>query len=227
MSDWSPLLMMSLSTDSFVGGAERFEQHGKPIPEQMEFGAGDAAILAMSNSALEQDFVVARGVDPSEYAATWPDWDQRPDHALCELFSRIDPEIYLGWVHRLKLMRITPEQYQETLTWRENGFPIEIPEWTEVIFKEFAIKLSASVPNLVPVLAECEYCGSDHVDLVVIRTITYRARTGRIDIEGEERYVPVTEVDEDSTHTSELVCQACGRRQGIGDDDWVLPGISN
>lgn len=227
MSDFSPFLAIFSRGDSFVGQAEQFEADMEPFEEQLAIGIGDVALLAQSQVPLEQDLAFAKVLDPTEFVATFP--EPREHHLLCSLFSREDQETSIGWVHRLKLMPITQEQYQLACEWPNEGWPEELPKWCEEVYKVFSAKLSAIRPDIAPLVVECPQCGSDEVMIRVDRTLSYRARAGHVQLGDVIRYVPITEVEHHHEHKAWLECQnqECGATGNMEDEEWTLPGISS
>src|SRR5436190_10077785 len=173
MSDQNPLMAFMLESNSFTGPAEDIENQVLPIPEQMEFGPGDVGIMAMANTGLERDFTVIKGLDPAKYAETFPDWDQRPLHALCKYFSVNDSEEKVGWFSRLKLMKISTYRYRETRRWRTEGYPEVFPDWVEDCYTKFADALAQAAPELVPRAVSCPKCHKRKVQLCVDRRLQF------------------------------------------------------
>jgi hypothetical protein len=229
MSDPHPIMMMILESNSFVGPAERVEDTLTPIDEQLNFSVGDTAILAMANTALEHDFVILKMLDASKHAETYPNWEEREElgaHVLCEAFSRLDPELRLGWYHRLKIFPISNYRYRQARKWLKDGFPEEVPDWAEAAYLKYSELLSKQAPDIVPRVVHCPNCKGPNVALVVTRTLEYMARAGVIEHEGEEHIVPITEVDEKSSHVAVLRCLDCETPADLTDAEWSLPGIS-
>lgn len=226
----NPFMAMLLMNSSFVGESEEVEAAIQPLPEQLAFQPGDAAILASANTKLESDFTVVKGIDPTLHEEEYPDWQERDmlnDHVLVELFSREDTDFTIGWVHRLKLLPIKQYRYKELRRWRKNGFPDDPPEWVMKIYREYTDRLSELLPNKVPVAVTCPYCKKRNVELVVTRTLEWRARAGLMQYEGAERHLPVHDPEMTSKHHAELHCIDCGKMADLTDDEWVLPDISN
>jgi len=225
----NPIMAMLLNHASFVGAAEMVENTIMPIPAQLDFGPGDHAILAMANTPLENDFVILRGADPEKHAETFPDWEERVlnSYVLCQYFSRTDPEFKLGWFSRLKVMPITEYRYREARKWRKGDWPEEVPDWAEAYFLRYTDQLSQAAPEVVPHVVSCPACGGRNIAIVVLRHIEFMARAGTVVIDGVEKYVPVTTVDETDTHQAQLRCLDCHTPADLTDDEWALPGISN
>lgn len=232
MSEANPIMVMIFEHNNFVSESEEVEAEIQPLDEQQAFGPGDAAILASSNAPLEQDFTVARGIDPEKYTETYADWDQQErmvrDHVLCEFFSRADSEISVGWVHRLKLLPVKNYRYKEMRRWRKNGWPDEPPEWVMKLYRLYTDQLAERAPNRVPVAIACPSCKKRNVDLVVTRRLVYSGRAGLMKIGDQERHVPIEDVSEPtSSHSAKLVCRDCKADADLTDDEWLLPDISN
>ena len=226
----NPFMVMILEHNNFVSDAEVVEADIIPLDEQQAFGPGDAALLASSNAPLEADFTVVRGLDPVKHTEDFPDWEERMqlrDHVLVELFSRADPELSMGWVHRLKLMPIRPYRYAELHAWRKKGFPEEPPQWVMNIYRKFTDKLSEQAPDKVPVAITCPNCKKRNVELQVTRRLVYTGRAGVMKFDGEERHVPINDPDMNSSHTAILRCMDCHTTADLTDDEWLLPNISN
>lgn len=229
MSEQHPLMAMLLNNNSFLGASESVEDTIMPLDEQLNFGPGDAAILASANTGLEQDFAVVRGVDPEQHAETWPDWEERllKSFVLCEIFSRSDPDISLGWINRVKLLPIKAYRYKDLRRWRKNGFPDDMPEWIMACYRKYTDALSERAPNVVPRAVTCPKCGKRNVELVVTRRLEYRGRAGLMQRGEGERNVPITDPELTSTHVAILRCQDCKATADLTDDEWELPNISN
>ena len=230
MSETNPFMAMILEHNSFVGPSEEVQAHIEPLPEQQAFGAGDIAIVASANTALEGDFTVAKGLDPIEYEEIFPDWQDRvlmKDHVLCEFFSREDTEFSIGWVHRLKLLPVKRYRYRELRSWRKTGFPDELPEWVLKYYRAYTDALAAQAPDKVPVAITCPNCHQRNVELVVTRTLEWTCRAGLMVYEGEQRHLPVAEPDLTSHHVAILRCIDCKQEADLTDEEWVLPNISN
>jgi hypothetical protein len=229
MSDPHPIMMMILESNSFVGPAETVEDTLTPCDEQLNFTVGDTAILAMANTTLEKDFVVLKMVDAAKHAETYPDWEEREEfraHVLCEAFSRMDNELRLGWYHRLKIFPISKYRYRQARKWLKEGFPEEVPDWAEEAYMKYSDLLANQAPDIVPKVVRCPHCKGPNVALMVTRTLEYKARAGTITVDGEEHIVPITEVDERSSHGARLVCLDCEAPADLTDAEWSLPGIS-
>jgi hypothetical protein len=218
---------MLFEHQSFVGPAEGIETEILPITQQMDFGPGSGAIMAMANTALENDLVIVKGLDPSKYAEEFPDWETRHLHVLCQAFSREDPELRIGWFSRLKLIPISTYRYRQARKWLKEGFPEELPDWVDDYYTEFADHLSVAAPELVPKVVQCPNCKKRNVSLEVTRRLDYMCKVGVLQHEGEDMYVPITEVDDQSTHTAQLRCLDCGAHADLEDSEWTLPGISS
>ena len=200
MTEPHPLMAMLLNQNSFVGEGINVEAEIQPLPEQLAFGIGDAAILATAQTPLERDFAVLKGLDPKEYAETFPDWEERMlgvnnagqgSFVLCEHFSADDPETSIGWFSRVKLMPISAERYAETVTWIENGFPKDVPDWVHEYYQRYTDALNERAPERVPHTVVCPECGSRDVDLCVTRTVTYTGHAGQLLKDGQERYITI------------------------------------
>jgi hypothetical protein len=229
MSEPHPIMALLLEYNSFLGGAESVEGTMMPIQAQSDFGPGDAGILAMSNTPLEHDFTVVRGVDPAKHAETYPDWEERTElksMVLCEIFSKADPLPHLGWIARVKVMPISNYRYRETRKWLKDGFPEEIPDWAEKYYRDFANQLAEQAPNVVPRSVKCPNCSSVEVELLVSRRIEYTSKVGALMIEEKERYIPINDPKEESSHYARLHCTGCDSYAELDDEEWELPSIS-
>jgi len=224
-----PLMALLLDHNSFLGEAESVENEIMPLDEQLNFTTGDVAILAAANTGLEQDFAVVRAVDAEQHAETWPDWEERllKSFVLCEIFSRSDPEISLGWVNRIKLLPIKQYRYKELKSWRKKGFPDDPPEWIMKYYRKYTDALSERAPNVVPRAVTCPHCGKRNVELVVTRRLEYKGRAGLMKLPAGERHVPITDPDVTSSHVAILRCSDCKATADLTDDEWELPNISN
>lgn len=222
MNDAHPLMQMMFQDSSFVGPAESVENEILPQPDQLSFGPGDTGIMAMSNTELEQDFVVVRGADPAKYADQFPDWESRGFHVLCHVFSRSDPELRLGWYSRLKLMRISQYRYRETRKWIKDGWPDILPKWVEETYIKFTDAMSGAAPDTIPRIVTCPYCQGRDVILEVHRRVSYQSKVGVLVHDGVEHYVSVSNVEENSAHNAQLRCQDCLARADLSDDEWHL-----
>ena len=224
-----PIMALLLEQNSFLGQSEEVENTIMPISAQLNFGPGDAAILASANTPLERDFVVAKCLDPEEHAETYPDWEERllNSFVLCELFSMNDPEFHLGWVSRLKVLPIPKYRYKECRRWVKNGFPEDMPDWATQHYLKFTDALAENAPATVPRSTECPNCKSHEIEIIVTRRIEYRGRVGRLLIDGREVYVPVVDPDVDANHNARLHCTNCHSSADLSDDEWQLPGHSN
>ena len=236
MSDPHPLMMLLLTQASFVGPAEQIEDNIQPIQAQLDFGPGDFAILAMANTPLERDFVIAKGVDPVKYADQYPDWEERMaglagsgwgSHVLCQLFSRSDPELTIGWVSRLKIFPISSYRYREARKWLREGFPEHSPPWIEQTYLKWTDELAKAAPEVVPQVVQCPACQGRHVVIEVIRQLGYTAKAGMIKVDGKDHYIPVTNVDQTDEHSARLRCEDCDQIGDLTDDEWSLPDITN
>lgn len=226
MSEMHPFMAMLLEHNSFVGAAESVEEEIMPLPEQLDFGPNSTAIVAMANTMLEQDFTVVKGLEPADYAEKFPDWQERMelrDHVLCEIFSREDDQLTIGWVHRLKLLPIKEYRYKTCRGWRKNGFPDELPPWVMNLYQAYTDALSTKAPDKVPHQVSCPECGSREVDIVVVRRIEYRAPAGVVEHEGEEKFVPLRQPEESDSHVARLVCTSCEASASMDDEEWKLP----
>lgn len=229
MSEAHPLMSLLLESHSFLGAAESVENNIMPLDEQLNFGPGDGALLASANTPLEQDFAVVRGVDPAKHAETWPDWEERTmnSYVLCEIFSKTDPVISLGWISRVKILPIKAYRYKELRSWRKKGFPDDVPDWVLAYYRRYTDELSERAPEVVPRAVTCPHCGKRNVQLVVVRRLEYRGRAGSVKFGEGERHVPLTDPDLRDTHTAQLICPDCQARADLVDDEWELPDISN
>jgi len=229
MSEPHPIMALLLEQNSFLGQAEQVENDIMPIDDQLNFGPGDAAILASANTPLEQDFVIARAVNAEKYAQEFPDWEERllNSYVLCQLFSKNDPEIHLGWVSRLKLLPIKTHRYKECRRWMKDGFPESMPQWATDQYRMYTDKLAEQAPGVVPRSINCPNCGSTEVELVVTRRIEYKGRSGKLLRDGNEIYVPVVEPDIEQEHTARLRCTGCDSTATLEDSEWVIPDHSN
>lgn len=221
-----PILAMMLSSISFLSTAEKIEDTITPLPEQLDFGPGDAALLAGANTMLESDFVVARCVDAAKHAESYPDWEERlwNSYVLCELFSSQDPSLYLGWVSRLKLMPMSGYRYRQARKWLKEGFPDDLPAWVEQIYQHYTDQLAKEAPTMVPTTVTCPNCGETGVEIRYTTRTKYKAKVGRLMVEGEEKFVPLSEPDEERSLTAELRCPDCDAHADLADEEWLLPG---
>jgi hypothetical protein len=229
VSEPHPVMMFLLQSNSFVGPAESVEDALMPIDDQLNFSVGDTAVLAMANTQLEQDFTILKMVDANKHTDTYPDWEEREEfraHVLCQAFSRMDPELRLGWYHRLKIFPISKYRYRQARKWLKEGFPEEVPDWAEEAYLKYSELLAKQAPEVVPTVVHCPHCKGHNVALVVTRTLEYMSRAGVIMHEGEEHIVPITDVDEKSTHRAQLKCLDCETPADLDDAEWSLPGIS-
>jgi len=229
MPDPHPLMMMLLENNSFVGMSQTMEDEIMPLEDQLEFGPGDAALVATANTPLEEDFVIVRCLDPERHAETFPDWEERllQSYVLCEFFSGADPEITIGWFSRLKLLRISNYRYRETRRWLKDGFPDEIPDWCAEVFGVYTAQLSQRAPTRVPRPVVCQNCGGAKVQLRIVRRIEYIAPAGQLIRDGRDVYVPIAEPEENDSHVARLVCTECTSAALLEDEEWLLPGITN
>jgi hypothetical protein len=230
MSETNPFMAMILEHNSFVGESEHVEADIQPLPEQIAWGTGDVALLASANTPLEADFTVVKGLDPALHEETYPDWEERvllKDHVLCEIFSREDTELSMGWVHRLKLLPVKKYRYRELNRWRKKGFPEEVPEWVLKIYRAYTDRLAETAPDKVPVAITCPFCHKRNVEMIVTRTLTWTCRAGLMEYQGEVRHLPVADPEMESSHVAILRCMDCGKEASMTDDEWVLPNISN
>jgi len=236
MSEPHPLMMLLLGGTSFVGPSEAFEDRIQPIQAQLDFGPGSHAILAMANTPLERDFVIAKGVDPAKHAEEFPDWEERmaglagsgwASHVLCQLFSRVDPELTIGWVSRLKLFPISSYRYREARKWLTEGFPEELPEWVEQTYLKWTDELAKQAPDTVPRIIACPACQGRHVIIEVVRQITYTAKVGLVTLDDQDHYVPVSDVEEESEHQARLRCEDCDQIGDLTDEEWNFPNLTN
>lgn len=230
MTEPHPIMALLLEQSKFLGGAESVESEILPLPDQISFGPGDTGIMAGANTPLERDFVVVRGVEPALLRETFPDWEQRTSsgfgHVLCEAFSKDDLELTVGWYPRLKIMRITAEQYKQCRGWLHSGFPENLPDWVDDVYTAYTDALAQRAPEVVPTKTTCPNCGGREVYLMVTRKIEYRGRSGTIVVEGEERYVSVVDPDETDSHIARLTCASCSSYADLRDEEWHLPNIS-
>ena len=229
MSETNPILAMLLESNSFVGAGPTVEHEIMPVDSQLNFGPGDVALLAGANTPLEHDFAVLQAMDPEQHAEMFPDWEERMlnSYVLCTRFASSDPELSLGWFSRVKILPISQEHYTEALTWLEHGFPEPLPDWCEDYHRALTDELAQVAPEVVPKAATCPGCGSRNVALIVRRRLKYQAKAGVIMHDGHQLWVPITEVEDESSHTAKLVCTECKSNADLGDDEWQLPGISN
>lgn len=230
MTDRNPLLAMWIDQHDFVGASSYVENEIMPLPEQLAFGIGDCGMLAGANTPLERDFAMVQGLNPEECAETYPDWEERllKSYVLVTKFSKQDPELSMAWVSRVKVLPISAEHYAEALTWLEESWPDEAPDWTEEYHQRYTDALALRAPEVVPHRASCPYCQSRHITLEVVRKLTYTAHAGVITIDGKEKFVPSSDTTDASTHIARLRCADCKAfTDPMEDDEWTLPGISN
>jgi len=236
MSDPHPIMAILLAQSSFVGEGIDVEAEIEPLPEQVAFGPGDAAILATAKTQLESDFAILKGLDPSEHAEEFPDWEERmygvntvgqSSFVLCEHFSADDPNITIGWFPRVKLMPITAEWYAVALKWLDDGFPEEVPDWVHEYYVSYTDALSKKAPERVPQTVVCPNCEGREVELVVTRRLKYHGHAGVLTHEGEERYITIAEPHVDDSHVAQLRCTNCRSVAELVDEEWELPGISS
>ena len=219
-------MALLLESSNFVGTAETVEEAIMPLPEQLDFGVNDVAIVAVANTMLENDFTVVRGLDPDDHMDKFPDAGERMnlnDHVLCEAFSKDDSEITLGWYHRLKLIPIKEYRYKECRSWRKNGYPGELPKWVTDLLHAYTDSLSDKAPDRVPHRVKCPECDSRDVDLVVIRRIEYRAQAGVVMLDGDEKFMPLVQPEETDSHVAQLRCTNCEAFANLDDEEWKLP----
>jgi hypothetical protein len=224
-----PLMALLLETNTFLGQAEMVENTIMPLDNQLTFGVDDCAILAGSNIPLERDFVLVRGLDPEKHAEAFPDWEDRMlnSYVLCEIFSRADPDISIGWISRLKLMRIPKYRYKEARRWMKDGFPDQLPDWAGVAYRKYTDALAERAPEVVPLQVTCPNCHRREVELLVVRRIEYRVNAGQVKVGEGQRYVPLHPPEEKDSHTARLHCRKCDSTAELTDEEWQFPDITN
>lgn len=236
MTEPHPLMAMLLAQNSFVGEGIEVEAEIKPLPAQLEFGIGDAAVLASARTPLERDFAILKAIDPAEHAEMFPDWEERMlglnnqgqgSFVLCEHFSAEDPEVSLGWFSRVKIMPISTERYEEAHRWITDGFPTDVPDWVHEYYQDYTDALSERAPERVPHTAVCPQCQGRNVDLVVSRRLVYKGRAGQLTKDDHERFITLVEPEVDDSHVAILECTDCHSTATLTDDEWELPGISS
>jgi len=80
--------------------------------------------------------------------------------------------------------------------------------------------MSERAPGTVPHSCTCPKCGSRKIDLVVDRKIEYRAQAGVFVRDGASRYLPVSDLEEKSSHVAQLRCLDCGDATTLAEEDW-------
>jgi len=222
----NPLLSLMFSANDFVGGSEKVEGNVQPVDDQLNFGPGDAALQAASSTLLERDFAVLRGIDPAKHAEEFPDWEERllMGYVLVEHFSRSDPEISIGWVSRLKLLPMSSYRYRQARKWMTDGFPDVIPDWASKNYQKYADQLALVAPDTVPKPCTCGNCGSREILFQIIKHTEYQGRAGEIMRNGENlTYVPVTDLDEQTSAQARLICTDCESVADLDKDEWDMP----
>ena len=222
MPELNPLLAIMHGEHSFVGESLDMESKILPIPEQSALVPGDRALLGTSSAPVESDFGLVEVLDASQYAETYPDWEERVllSYVLCRHFSSEDPEFTLGWWHRVKLMPVAVVYYNEALEWMKTGFPENPPEWVNDSWTNYAGKLSVLMPDRVPAPLFCPQCESSHINLDVRWVITKSARAGKVTTDDKENYIQVSDCDQQVVSSAQLNCESCGAYAVLDDGDW-------
>jgi hypothetical protein len=226
-----PLFSIMLSQSQFVGPGEALNENMDPLPEQFDIKPGDKCLAATANTMLEEDFTVLAVIEPDSRPEDFPNWEDRvtgletgsSPHVLAEWFSTGYPVGDIGWFPRLKLIKITEEQYQEAVTWRTEGFPDVPPKWIEETFTRYTDSIAHLAPETVPVLVRCEKCGARDVEIHISGRKRFSARAGELKRNEKTVYIPINDSDENLHWSAHLLCKNCGSTAVLEDDDWDLP----
>ena len=187
----------------------------KPIPSQFALAAGDRTVVASSISSADEALTIAEILNAEEYEDRFPDWADRLTKSYVlvryhESSHWADPEGYLGWFSRVKLIKVEDEQYNEILGYmKEDNFPDKPPEWLIKTYDVFQTELAATSPDQVPAPIKCGECGEMKVSLHIEHGVSVVSDVGTLTREGKTKAIPIGDHTH-SCHTSaKLVCTNC------------------
>ena len=201
----------------------------RPTSQQYAMGPGDLAIMAGSHSQIDGDLTLLKILDPEEYKDRFPDYENRlvNSYVLCEWIEVSDgSRRNLGWFSRVKLIKITEEQYQTVLDWFENEIPNEMPTWLQERFMEYTTELNAISPDAVPKMITCGNCQSPKVLIQITQHIDLHCPAGELLKDGETKIVPMGSVHSNSELKVRLFCTECNSYRDVEEGELICDSDS-
>lgn len=194
----------------------------RPSPSQYALAPGDKAVMAGSNSPMDNQLTALEVLDASEHAERWPDWEERlqKSYLLCSWVSNRVQIEEIGWFSRVKLIQLTNDQHQELSTWISDGnLPDEVPDWMREVYKDYTEHIHAASPNLIPRNAICGNCGGDRVLLQLHHHSQFTAPAGVLVEDGKEYTVHMGEGKTECTTSGRLHCSECHSSRELEEDE--------
>ena len=227
--EFSPQLAMSMRNMD-ITGMVRNPQLLQPSLVQYEMQPGQQAVMVTTDCELEDDFTLLLLLDPSEYAARFPDWQARVNrhYRLCQWRSYEDPEGGVGWFQLGKIIPLKgQEQYDELVRLAvepETRAQGEVPDWLSAIYGDYLEALSQVDPDQVFVPVVCGECSGKNVQLHVRRL---SLGTGMVGQKVHDQPGGTTKVEYGmirqpnvTTHMeAHLHCEDCGHKAQFDDEE--------
>jgi hypothetical protein len=212
-------LGLMVGSSPFSQHAQHADQQIRPFLSQYDMGVGDTAIMASTHSIVDKELIVLKLIDPKEYVSEYPDWEKRMENSfvLCEWIGRHNREGATGWFSRVKLIQITFEQYEEAKGWIQEPKtqPETPPDWVDKAFEVYTDHLAVHAPDSVPKRVTCGNCGGRDVQLHALSNMRFAAYVGEVTVNGETRYVMISDKQDAHQVDAHLHCDDCGHRASI------------
>lgn len=219
--DFDPIVAHLLRSSNVLGHHLVVEEL-KPTPKQYALGPGDSAIVASTESEIDEDFTIVTILDPEEHKEQYPEYETQlmNSFVLCAWQSHFHPEIETGWFARMKLIKISGEQYEELAKQVESSdYADGPPNWVHELYSEFMSELASASPGKVPTTVSCGICNSSNVELHASYMTRLAARIGVFEKEGDTYYAPLNRPTTNEVVTAHLHCNECEAEAELSEDE--------
>lgn len=212
-------MLLALMRADFCLHAKQTDETMSPFPAQYDMGPGDFAALAMTESAVDKDFVVMRLVNPEDYAEQFPDWAERlqKSYVLAKWISLYDHDSEnLGWFARVKLVQLTSQQYEESVTrLKDKDFDPNQPSWLFEQYEAYNVALAEHADNDIGKRIRCANCGSRNTNIHMIRMEKWAAPAMMLEQEGEDTKLWIPHTHPDREGHAHIHCDNCDYRVNV------------
>ena len=221
------MMQMMLRHSDIIGQSEELDKRIKPMAWQYDIEAGAKGFVAAGDARIEYDFTCIEVLEVDEaQQQRFPDWQTRmlppSPMLLCRWFSIQDPEGDIGWFSRIRIVTLDDEQYEEMRAWQMSGFPDNPPAWMNDRFLEYTNELHQQDPVHLPEQVTCPRCNGFKVELREVRQLTQICRAGKLEREGEVRFVPISGLGANEEVSAQLYCPDCEHQMDLQDSQYHM-----
>jgi hypothetical protein len=221
---FNPLVSLLLASNDMIGDLTTVEDEVRPTESQYAIQVGDNVLIASTSAHIDHDLGFGVVVDPLEYQALFPDYEDRllRSFLLIKWRSRDDNLGDLGWFSRVKLIPISEDQGEQANGWFETGFPEEPDAWVRDSYTALTQEL-ATFNEGVPSPVICPGCGSNNTVLRAIKTNQMVGQVGVVTQNDQTLYVFLGPTHDHEDIGFRITCSDCGANAAVGGDQIGVP----